>query len=81
MNSTIRDWVAAGKPRAFRPGEGDIIAEHPDGRPVRKYEDVIPVKGMRGNLEALAMYAGTSVGGIHRIATAGEVVNMLAQRL
>lgn len=61
-NSTFVAWETSGKPGpGARPGEGEIVAYMPDGSELRRYDDVIPVRGITGKKEALALYAGTSV--------------------
>jgi nitronate monooxygenase len=80
-NSTIAQWKAAGCPaNGFRPGEGENIAYSADGRTVLRYSDVMPLPGMRGNLEALAMYAGQSAGCVSDVQPAREIVRQLARQ-
>jgi nitronate monooxygenase len=79
-NSTIEAWEAAGRPPAGqRPGEGEVVAEGPGGRPVERYEDTIPLPGSSGDVEALAMYAGQSVGLADRVRPAGQIVGEIAR--
>lgn len=81
-NSTVRAWEAAGRPApGVRPGEGDLVARYPDGRPVVRYEDMIPVEGMTGDLEALALYAGCSVDAVPDTRPAARIVAELATGL
>jgi hypothetical protein len=62
-NATLTRWEAAGAPAApHRPGEGDVVATDRNGVPHRRYEDLMPLPGMTGDLEEMAMYAGQSVG-------------------
>jgi NAD(P)H-dependent flavin oxidoreductase YrpB (nitropropane dioxygenase family) len=78
-NSTIKHWEEAGRaPSGQRPGEGEDIAAFADGEPVQRYADVHPVSDMVGDLEALALYAGQSVGLVARTQPAGEIVRDLA---
>lgn len=78
-NSTVEQWEAAGcPPNQQRPNEGQEIASFADGRVVVQYSDVIPLATMTGNLEALALYAGQSVGVVSRIQPAAEIVKQLA---
>ena len=74
-NSTIDLWEDAGRPEpGRRPGEGEEVAEHADGRAVERYSDVIPLPGMTGAIETLALYAGQSVGLISKVQPAGDIV-------
>ncbi len=78
-NSTVENWEAAGCPlEGKRSGEGETIANFADGRAAVRYSDVIPLPGMTGDLEALALYAGQSAGGVSRVQSAGEIVGQLA---
>ena len=79
-NSTIGAWQAAGSPPAGRrPGEGDAIATDVRGRTFVRYEDMPPLRGMTGDVEAMALYAGMSCGDVQEIASAGDVVARLWQ--
>jgi NAD(P)H-dependent flavin oxidoreductase YrpB (nitropropane dioxygenase family) len=78
-NSTVARWEASGcPPNPHRPGEGEVIASFADGRPIVRYSDVIPSPEMTGDVEALALYAGQSVGLVTGIQSAGEIVRRLA---
>ena len=78
-NSTVQRWEAAGRPEpGGRPGEGETVAHFADGRAVKRYSDVIPLPGMTGAVEALALYAGQSVGLISEIQPAGDIVAEVA---
>jgi NAD(P)H-dependent flavin oxidoreductase YrpB (nitropropane dioxygenase family) len=80
-NSTVTAWEAAGRPPTpDRPGEGAVVATDRHGRPHLRYGDMIPVPGMTGELEAMALYAGQSVGLIHEVASAGEIVAAVASQ-
>jgi nitronate monooxygenase len=77
-NSTIKRWEDAGRPPSGRrPDEGEVIAALAGGEPVQRYADVHPVSGMVGELEALALYAGQSVGLVARTQPAAEIVREL----
>jgi nitronate monooxygenase len=76
-NSTVEMWEEAGRPITNRPGEGETIAHHPDGRDIERYEDTIPLPGMTGDVEKLALYAGQSSGLIRSIKPAGDIVREL----
>lgn len=77
-NDTVEQWEAAGRPPVGeRPGEDEIVAELPDGRPVKRYMTSIPRPGTSGDLEAMALYAGQSVGLAETLAPAAEVVDDL----
>lgn len=74
-NATVEDWEAAGRPApGDRPGEGETVAEYPGGHPIERYGDDLPMAGVEGDLEALALYAGQSAGLTDEVRPAGEVV-------
>lgn len=77
-NSTteLGSMAESGGPRT---GEGETIGAFRDGSPVLRYSDVIPLPGMSGDLTAMALYAGQSVGLVSRIQPATELTHELAQ--
>ncbi len=76
-NTTTRLWDVAGSPQSERPSEGEVVAHYADGRPIKRYSDVIPLPGMTGDVESLAMYAGQSVGLVEEVLPAAEIVQRL----
>jgi NAD(P)H-dependent flavin oxidoreductase YrpB (nitropropane dioxygenase family) len=79
-NSTISAWEAAGEPAApNRPGEDDEVATDRQGR-YRRYEDRIPLIGMTGALEPMALYAGQSAGLVNDIKPAAEIIAAFIDR-
>ncbi len=77
-NSTIEAWEQAGRPGpGERPGESDTVGAYPDGHPVERYGDDIPVAGATGETEAWALYAGQSAGLADEVRPAAEVVDAL----
>jgi NAD(P)H-dependent flavin oxidoreductase YrpB (nitropropane dioxygenase family) len=77
-NTTIESWEAAGRPTKDRPGEGDIVATWRDGEPILRYESAAPVDTIVGDIEALSMWAGQSVGLVRDIQPATEIVRRIA---
>ncbi len=77
-NSTFEDWKKAGEPKSGkRPNENEIIAYDSNNKPIIRYSDNNPLKGTKGNLEALALYAGQSSGLISNIISAKEIVHKI----
>lgn len=77
-NTTLEAWEAAGcPPPRRRPGEGEAVAYSASGEPIYRYEDTAPREGHTGNVEAMALYAGTGVGKIADIPSAAELVRRL----
>ncbi|HLZ72753.1 MAG TPA: nitronate monooxygenase [Dehalococcoidia bacterium] len=55
----------------------DVVGEmEMQGRtfPIAKFHGVPPFRPIRGHVEAMALYAGQSVGGVHGVQTAAEIV-------
>jgi NAD(P)H-dependent flavin oxidoreductase YrpB (nitropropane dioxygenase family) len=78
-NSTFEAWEAAGRPPSgSRPGEGETIATWFDGEAIQRYHSTSPREGVSGDIEALALWAGQSVGLIRDVRPAGEIVRQLA---
>ena len=77
-NRTVTEWKAAGRPPAGRrPGEGDVIAK--SGRThVMRYSDAQPTTSTDGDIESMAMYAGTGVGDVRRVASSAAIVEAIA---
>lgn len=74
-NATSRAWEAAGRPGSpGRPGEGQVVAVDGSGREFLRYEDMMRLPGLVGDLEEMARYAGQSVGLVHDVAPAAEIV-------
>lgn len=78
QNSTLAAWEEAGRPApGSRPGEGESVAELPDGTALPRYSTAMPMAEMTGDLEAMARYAGQSAGLTDDVRAAGEVVEEL----
>ncbi|MFY0625554.1 MAG: nitronate monooxygenase [Reichenbachiella sp.] len=76
-NSTFEMWEAAGcPPEGSRPGEDDIcaISEYSE---VKRYGVQTPHVGYKGNIEAMALYAGKGVGEINTIRSASSIVETI----
>lgn len=84
-NSTMIQWESAKSPGSGqRPHEGEIIGNSPTGALIQRYDDTIPLEETTGDLEAMALYAGQSVGLIERILPAAEIIRQIiddAQRV
>jgi len=78
-NRTTEEWLAAGGPKApSRPGEGDFVAQRPDGSTIPRYSFSAPTRGMTGDIEAMALYAGQAVGLVKKRQPAASIVSELA---
>jgi nitronate monooxygenase len=78
-NSTIDAWEAAGRPEpGSRPGEGDRLATDAAGNVVERYDSTSPRAELDGDIEALSLWAGQSVGLVHDVRPMREVVDSIA---
>jgi NAD(P)H-dependent flavin oxidoreductase YrpB (nitropropane dioxygenase family) len=77
-NATVDAWEAAGKPpRGERPGEQEPVASRA-GQQVVRYDDSQPTRDTTGNVELMAMYAGTSARSVERAEPAATIISRLA---
>jgi len=73
-NSTLDEWEAQGvQPEGRRPGEGEVVG-HLGEMAFERYSIFPPFTATSGQVEAMAMYAGTGVGRIRHIASASTLV-------
>ena len=76
-NSTYERWEAAGSPPlGERPGEGEEVASG-----IVRYASNPPLAGTEGDIEAMAMYAGQSVGAITAVEPAAAIIERFAAAL
>jgi nitronate monooxygenase len=81
-NSTAEIWEAAGRPApGSRPGEGEVIARFASGDPILRYSPAPPMVGTTGDIDALSLWAGQSVGLAKRPQPAADIVAELVSRL
>jgi NAD(P)H-dependent flavin oxidoreductase YrpB (nitropropane dioxygenase family) len=79
-NETLSRWEAAGRPEApHRPGEGDLVATDTHERSFHRYDDMMPLRQLQGDVREMALYAGQSVGLVQDVMSAGEIVRTLAE--
>lgn len=77
-NSTFDTWEAQGcPPSGLRPGEGDVVARTSAGVEILRYEDTGAQAGMTGDIAAMCLYAGTGVGDVQDLPSAGDLVRRL----
>ncbi|MBV8836696.1 MAG: nitronate monooxygenase [Alphaproteobacteria bacterium] len=74
-NSTVDAWEAAGRPPSGnRPGEGEVIGTAPTGRPVVRYQSYTAATGTQGDVNAMSLWAGQTVGLVSKVQPAREIV-------
>lgn len=75
----LRSSIAAGETLPDGPiGEGSHVLTG-QRYPVQRFARGAPHRGMTGEIEAMALYAGESVGGVSQVQPAAEIVRELAQ--
>ena len=78
QNSTYLAWEAAGCPSpGNRPGEDEPTGFTAEGIPVPRYDNAMPRFDMTGNHEAMALYAGTSIGKLGSVIPAANIVQLI----
>jgi nitronate monooxygenase len=76
-NSTYERWETGGRPEAGRrPGEGEEIAPG-----IPRYAVNLPLSAGKGEVEAMAMYAGQGVGAIDTVESAATIIERFARGL
>jgi len=77
-NGLIDAWEASGRPGpGARAGEGDVVGRTAAGDPISRYQSVSPAEGFEGDVDELPMWAGQSVGALHEVLPAGEIVRAI----
>jgi nitronate monooxygenase len=80
-NHTLQLWEEAGRPEPGRgPGEGDVIGHTGKGIPIIRYHDDFPGARTTGDLQSMVLYAGESVGVVHEVLPASEIVASIADQ-
>jgi NAD(P)H-dependent flavin oxidoreductase YrpB (nitropropane dioxygenase family) len=74
-NKTVDTWETAGRPPSGkRPGEGDVIATSPASGPIVRYQTATPGPDTEGDIDAMPLWAGQSVGLVSKLKPAGDIV-------
>jgi NAD(P)H-dependent flavin oxidoreductase YrpB (nitropropane dioxygenase family) len=77
-NALTDAWEKAGRPApGDRDGEGDVIGRTAAGEPIARYQSISPAEGYEGDVDSFPMWAGQSVGTIHDVRPAGEIVRSI----
>ena len=73
-NRTTEAWEAAGRlPTGKRPGQGEVIGKSPLGDIVR-YQSTTPGPATEGDIDAMPLWAGQSVGLVSKTQPAADIV-------
>ena len=80
-NHSLQLWEEAGRPEPGRgPGEGDVIGHTSRGIPIMRYHDDFPGARTTGDIESMVLYAGESVGVMHELIPAADIVRSVADQ-
>ncbi len=80
-NQTVRTWEAAGRPPSGdRPGEGDIIGVSRSSGPIVRYQSYTPGADAEGEIDAMSLWAGQSVGLVTKTQRAADIVREIAEQ-
>jgi nitronate monooxygenase len=78
-NKTVEAWAAAGRPPSGkRPGEGEVIASSRASGPIVRYQSYTPGADAEGDIDALSLWAGQSVGLVSKLQPTGDIVREIA---
>ena len=77
-NKTVEAWEAAGRPPSGkRPGEGEVIGASKSLGPIVRYRSYTPGPDAEGDIEAMSLWAGQSVGLVANLQPAGDIVRQI----
>jgi NAD(P)H-dependent flavin oxidoreductase YrpB (nitropropane dioxygenase family) len=79
-NKTVDAWEAAGCPPAGkRPGEGEVVATSASLGPLVRYRVCTASADTEGDIDALPLWAGQSVGIVSKLKSAGDIVREIVE--
>jgi nitronate monooxygenase len=79
-NKTVETWEAAGRPPSGkRPGEGEVIATSKSVGPIVRYRSFTPRLDTEGDIEAMSLWAGQSVGLVDKLQPASDIVRQIVE--
>ena len=78
-NKTVEAWEAAGcPPSGKRPGEGEVIATSRSSGPIVRYQSYTAGADADGDIDAMSLWAGQSVGLVSKLQSAADIVREIA---
>jgi NAD(P)H-dependent flavin oxidoreductase YrpB (nitropropane dioxygenase family) len=78
-NQTVAAWETAGRPPSGkRPGEGEVIGTSRSIGPIVRYQSHTPGPDVEGDIDAMSLWAGQSVGLVSKLQSAGDIVREIA---
>jgi len=80
-NQTIQAWEAAGRPPSgARPQEGEVIGKSRSSGEIVRYQSYTPGADAEGDIDAMSLWAGQSVGLVSKPQPAGEIVREIGEQ-
>ena len=80
-NQTVQSWETAGRPASGkRPGEGEVIGTSKSVGPIVRYQSYTPGADAEGDIDAMSLWAGQSVGLVSKTQFAAEIVREIAEQ-
>jgi NAD(P)H-dependent flavin oxidoreductase YrpB (nitropropane dioxygenase family) len=80
-NKTVEVWEEAGRPPSGkRPGEGEVIGVSSVSGQVVRYQSHTPAANTEGDIDAMPLWAGQSVGLVSTVRPAGEIVREISDQ-
>jgi nitronate monooxygenase len=74
-NNVVKEWEAAGRPGSGeRPGEGEVVAISKSLEEIVRYRVFMASADVEGDVDALPLWAGQSVGLVRKVMPAGQIV-------
>jgi NAD(P)H-dependent flavin oxidoreductase YrpB (nitropropane dioxygenase family) len=75
-NQTVDVWEAAGRPSSGkRPGQGEVIGTSRSVGPIVRYQSYTPGADTEGDIDAMSLWAGQSVGLVSKLQPARDIVH------
>src|SRR2546429_1126349 len=80
-NQTVQSWETAGRPASGkRPGEGEVIGVSRSSGPIVRYQSSTPGADAEGEIDAMSLWAGQSVGLVTKTQRAADIVREIAEQ-
>src|SRR5205814_655717 len=80
-NQKVQTWDTTGRPASGkRPGEGEVIGTSTSVGPIVRYQSYTTGADAEGNIDAMSLWAGQSVGLVSETQSAADIVREIAEQ-
>ena len=80
-NQTVQTWEATGRiASGKRPGEGEVIGTSQSIGPIVRYQAYTPGADAEGDIDAMSLWAGQSVGLVSKTQSAADIVREIDEQ-